>query len=57
MFSDIHTGIERHNKINDENGCLMKVKPVVDVYETPHSVIILAEIPKVEKKPRSVKLL
>ena len=56
MFSDIHTGIERHNKINDENGCLMKVKPVVDVYETPHSVIILAEIPKVKKKDLHINI-
>ena len=56
MFSDIYTGIERRNKINDENGYLMKVKPVVDVYETPHSVIILAEIPKVEKKDLHINI-
>ena len=56
MFSDIYTGIERRNKINDENGSLMKVRPVVDVYETPHSVIILAEIPKVEKKDLHINI-
>jgi len=56
MFSDIYTGIERRNKINDENGSLMKVRPVVDVYETPHSVIILAEMPKVEKKDLHINI-
>ena len=56
MFSNVYTSIEQRNKINHENGYLMKVKPVVDVYETPHAVIILAEMPKVEKKDLSINI-
>jgi HSP20 family protein len=56
MFSDIHTGIEKRNMIYKENGYLMKVKPVVDVYETAHSVVILAEMPKVEKKDLRINI-
>ena len=56
MFSNVYTSIEQRNKINNENGYLMKVKPVVDVYETPHKVIILAEMPKVEKKDLSINI-
>jgi HSP20 family protein len=56
MFSNVYTSIEQRNKINNENGYLMKVKPVVDVYETPHAVIILAEMPKVEKKDLRINI-
>jgi len=56
MFSDIYTSIEKRNKINNENGYLMKIKPVVDVYETAHSVVILAEMPKVEKKDLHINI-
>ena len=56
MFSNVYTSIEQRNKLNNENGYLMKVKPVVDVYETPQAVIILAEMPKVEKKDLSINI-
>jgi len=56
MFSDIYTGIEQRKETNNDNGYLMKVKPVVDVYETPHSVIILAEMPKVDKKDLHINI-
>jgi len=56
MFSDIHTQIERRNKLNRENGYLIKVKPVVDIYETDHAIVILAEMPRVEKKDLHIQV-
>jgi len=56
MFSDIYTQIERRNKLNTDNGLLVKVKPVVDIYETEHSIVILAEMPRVEKKDLHIQV-
>lgn len=53
MFSDVFTGIEKRKKLNN-NELLIKVKPVVDIYENDNSIIVIAEIPNVSKKNLSV---
>ena len=56
MFSNVFTGIEKRNKINAGNGFLLKIKPVVDVYETSNSLVILAEMPQVDKSNLTVQV-
>ncbi|UCF65498.1 MAG: Hsp20/alpha crystallin family protein [bacterium] len=56
MFSDIYTQIERRNKSNADNGLLAKVKPVVDIYETENSIVILAEMPRVDKEDLHIQV-
>lgn len=56
MFSDIFTGIEKHKKFHNGNEILVKVKPVVDIYETDNSIIILAEMPSVRKEDLRVSM-
>ncbi len=50
MFSDIFTGIEKHKKLNSINNNLLKIKPRVDIYETENAIVVLAEMPNVDKE-------
>jgi HSP20 family protein len=56
MFSDIFTGIEKHKKFHNGNEILVKVKPVVDIYETENSIVILTEMPGVRKEDLRVSV-
>ena len=56
MFSDIFTGIEKHKKFHNGNEILVKVKPVVDIYETDNSIVILTEMPGVRKEDLRVSV-
>ncbi len=56
MFSDIFTGIEKHKKFHNGHDNLIKVKPVVDIYETDNSIVILMEMPGVQKKDLHVSV-
>lgn len=50
MFSDIFTGIERQKKLDTINQHLIRVKPAIDIYETEHATVVLAEMPNVDKE-------
>jgi HSP20 family molecular chaperone IbpA len=56
MFSDIFTNIEKRSDIAKKNGFSLKVKPVVDVYETKDSIILLVEMPQVDKSVLKVEI-
>lgn len=50
MFSDISTGIDRQKKLDTINQHLIRVKPVIDIYETEHAFVVLAEMPNVDRE-------
>jgi len=50
MFSDIFTGIDRQKKLDTINQHLIRVKPAIDVFETEHAIVVLAEMPNVDKE-------
>lgn len=49
MFSDLITAIEKISKTDNNKEFFLRVKPVVDIYETNEAVIIRAEMPNVAK--------
>lgn len=49
MFSDLITAIEKISKTDNNKEFFLRVKPVVDIYETNEAVIIWAEMPNVAK--------
>ena len=56
MFSDIFTSIEKRNNVSRQNGYSLKIKPVVDVYETSGNIVLLVEMPQVEKSALKVEV-
>jgi HSP20 family protein len=50
MFSDIFTGIDRQKKLDTINQHLIRVKPAIDVFETEHAIVVLSEMPNVDKE-------
>jgi len=56
MFSDIYTSIDKKNNITKMNGYSLKIKPIVDVYETSDSIVLLVEMPQVEKSALKVEV-
>ncbi len=56
MFSDIFTGIEKQKKLDAYNNNLLKIKPRVDIYETENAVVVLAEMPNVDKENLQVSI-
>lgn len=56
MFSDIFTSIEKRNNVSRQNGYSLKLKPVVDVYETSGNIVLLVEMPQVEKSALKVEV-
>jgi HSP20 family protein len=56
MLSDIFTSIEKRNNISNQNGYSLKIKPVVDVYETSGNIALLVEMPQVEKSALKVEV-
>ncbi|MBN2366411.1 MAG: Hsp20/alpha crystallin family protein [Calditrichaeota bacterium] len=50
MHSDILSARERANVDNNHSPDLIKIKPVVDIYETEQDIVIHAEMPKVNKE-------
>jgi len=56
MFSDISTGIEKQEKLDTIYNNLLKLKPRVDIYETENAIVLLAEMPNVDKENLHVSI-
>ncbi len=56
MFSDLITAIEKVSKTDNNKEFFLRVKPVVDIYETNEAVIIRAEMPNVAKDDLHVQV-
>lgn len=56
MFSDLITAIEKISKTDNNKEFFLRVKPVVDIYETNEAVIIRAEMPNVAKDDLHVQV-
>jgi len=56
MFSDLITAIEKISKTDNNKEFFLRVKPVVDIYETNEAVIIRAEMPNVAKDDLRVQV-
>ncbi len=56
MFSDLITAIEKMSRIDNNKEFFLRVKPVVDVYETTDAVVVRAEMPNVAKDDLHVQV-
>ncbi len=57
MFSDILTDMEKRTRSDVEQDTrVIKIKPAVDIYENEDSIVLLAEMPNVDKKDLKVQV-
>jgi len=57
MFSDIFTDVEERKETDvKQDTQVIKVKPAVDIYENEGSIVLLAEMPNVDKSDLKVQV-